>query len=75
MSEFTKKWRVTHPEPLTYNERIINSACDIIERQDKQIVELNSQLDNARDYLWRRKANYVKDLEAENKKLKENKAK
>ncbi len=30
MSDFTKKWRVTHDEPLTYNERIINSACDII---------------------------------------------
>jgi len=34
MSEFTKMWRVKHDEPLNYNERIINSACDIIEKQE-----------------------------------------
>ena len=39
MSKFTEMWRVTHGEPLTYNERIINSACDIIERQDEQMEE------------------------------------
>ena len=32
MSDFTKKWRVKHGEPLNYNERIVNSACDIIEK-------------------------------------------
>lgn len=31
-TDFTKKWRVKHGEPMTYNERIINSACDLIDR-------------------------------------------
>lgn len=31
-TEFTEKWRIKHGEPLTYNERIINSACDIIDQ-------------------------------------------
>ncbi len=44
MSDFTKKWRVTHDEPLTYNERVINSACDIIEKQTEQIEELKQLL-------------------------------
>lgn len=39
-SEFTKKWRIKHGEPLTYNERIVNSACDIIEQQDERIMAL-----------------------------------
>ena len=34
MSDFTKKWRVKHGEPLNYNEHIVNSACDIIEEQE-----------------------------------------
>ena len=42
MSDFTKKWRVKHDEPLTYNERIINSACDIIEKQDERIEEIEA---------------------------------
>ena len=42
--EFTKMWRVTHDEPLTYNERIINSACDIIEKQDKRIIKLEAEI-------------------------------
>lgn len=42
MSGFTKKWRVTHNEPLNYNERIINSACDIIEQQDERIETLEA---------------------------------
>ena len=37
MSKFTTMWRIKHGEPLTYNERIINSACDIIDRQEKAI--------------------------------------
>lgn len=49
MSEFTKKWRVKHDEPLNYNERIINSACDIIEKQDEQIKELESAINYATD--------------------------
>lgn len=48
MSNFTKKWRVKHGKPLTYNERIINSACDIIEEQDKRIVDLEKALDKIR---------------------------
>ncbi len=31
-SEFTKKWRIKHGEPMTYNERVVNSACDIIDK-------------------------------------------
>lgn len=45
MSKFTEMWRVTHDEPLTYNERIINSACDIIERQDKRTERLQKDID------------------------------
>ena len=40
MSKFTKMWRVKHDEPLTYNERIINSACDIIEKYETALQEI-----------------------------------
>lgn len=37
MSEFTEMWRVKHNEPLNYNERIVNNACDIIEELEADI--------------------------------------
>ena len=36
MSEFTKKWRIKHGEPMTYNERVVNSACDIIDKNEAE---------------------------------------
>lgn len=48
MSDFTKKWRIKHGEPLNYNERVINSACDIIEQQDERIEQLGTELEQHR---------------------------
>ncbi|KKM77435.1 hypothetical protein LCGC14_1370080 [marine sediment metagenome] len=44
---------------------------DDIARLAAELMEANKQLNNARDCLWGRKADYVKNLETENKKLKE----
>lgn len=43
--EFAEYWRIKHGEPLSYIERVVNSACDIIIRQDKRIDELTEELD------------------------------
>ncbi len=51
MSEFTKMWRVTHDEPLNYNERVINSACDIIEEQDERNIELEAEITRLRNIM------------------------
>ena len=45
MSEFTEMWRVKHDEPLNYNERIVNNACEIIERQDERIEEFEERIE------------------------------
>lgn len=40
MSEFTEMWRVKHDEPLNYNERIVNNACDLIEELEGHVQQL-----------------------------------
>lgn len=45
-TDFTEKWRIKHGEPLNYNERIVNSACDIIDCQAERIKELEAALES-----------------------------
>ncbi len=65
MRDFTKNWRVKHDEPLTYNERIINSACDIIEKQDERItgLELIKRIDDEMFYDIKQQYPRIADLQ------------
>lgn len=52
--DFTKEWRIKHGEPLNYNERIVNSACDIIDRQTERITELEEGMRDVCDLINKR---------------------
>ncbi len=62
MSKFTTMWRITHGEPLTYNERVVNSACDIIDRQEEAINYAIGGID-ALVSLWENDHN-IEDIQA-----------
>ena len=65
MDELKNKIRgaLGNPKAPWYGSDLIAWVGDYIEEAEKQ-------LDNARDCLWGKKADYVKELEEENKRLK-----